>query len=293
MVKARKPETDELAAITLTGKTGDVVYQEGDAGTDMFVIEEGTVELTKQYAGEERPIAELETGDFFGEMSLLEGLPREATATARTKYKILRIDASTFDELIQVNPEIAVRMLRKLSRRLMKVHEAEARALEIARGALRPVEPAKRADKRAGPVGPGGTVGNVEAVDGARQKTAAGRRKAPSNPYLVHPTTGEKFDVKTSGVTTIGRYDRAAEYAPDVDFTSVSADTIVSRRHARILKKDDGYYLEEVDKPAPPNGTYVNGRRLVKGEKVRLNDGDTVAFGTLSTVFHAGSAGSG
>ncbi len=267
MVKARQqePDADDLSDITIRGKAGDVIYEEGDAAAVMFVIEEGAVELRMHYAGEDRSMGVLEAGDFFGEMSLLEGQPREATATAKEDYKIISIDASTFDELIQVNPEIAVRMLRKLSRRLLKFHEAEARALEIARGALKPAVEAKKKTKTRAPA----------------------RQEEPAKASLLHKPTGEVFDLKPSGITTIGRYDRSADIAPDVDFTAISADTIVSRRHARILKKDDGYYLEEVDKPPPPNGTYVNGRRLVKGERVRLNNGDIVAFGTLSTTFQS------
>ena len=55
---------------------GEYVFREGDLGTEMFIVHEGQVEITKRIGGEEKQLALLEKGDFFGEMSLLEELPR-------------------------------------------------------------------------------------------------------------------------------------------------------------------------------------------------------------------------
>lgn len=260
MVKARNTDTDAevLASITVTGKSGDTIFQEGDEGDVMFVIEEGEIELRKTYAGDVRRLAVLGVGDFFGEMSLLEGEPREASAVATKDYKILSVDYSTFDELVQANPEIAIRMLGKLSHRLMEILRAEARALEIARGAIAPAEPAKKGAE----------------LDEPRETV---------KPHLFHESTQARFELKPSGVTTIGRFDHAKNFAPDVDFTSLNTDT-VSRQHARITKTQDGYFLQE---EMARNGTFVNGRKLKKGRKVKLKDGDVVAFGTLATTFHS------
>jgi CRP-like cAMP-binding protein len=259
MVKAVNPDTDDdLSSITLSGSAGDVIYSEQDEGTEMFVIQSGQIELTKVYGGEVRQIAKLGTGDFFGEMSLLEEQQREATATAITDYKLVTIDPSTFDELIQQNPEIAVRMLRKLSKRLMEVHEAEARAHEIAAGAL-------------------GSIPKKSAED-KQQETGESRREA----YFTCGPNEDRFRVKASGITTIGRYDRSADYRPDVDLTSLDTDT-VSRRHARVLVRSGNFLLQQ---EIARNGTFVNGRKLNKGETVTLEDGDKVAFGTLEMVFH-------
>ena len=63
-----------------------------------------------------------------------DSIPLIASAKALTDYKLLRINHSTFDHMVQENPEIAVRMLRKLSRRLRDRQEADLRADKIARG---------------------------------------------------------------------------------------------------------------------------------------------------------------
>ena len=98
---------------------GTVVFSEGEVGTEMYVIQSGTVEVFKKTTrGDEKFLATLEKGDFFGEMSILEDVPRTATARAKTDCELLKINQSTFDEMLRHNGEIAVRMLRKLSRRL-------------------------------------------------------------------------------------------------------------------------------------------------------------------------------
>src|SRR6185503_7581643 len=97
---------------------GGVIFDEGEVGTEMFVIQSGTVEIFKRVKQAEKQIATLEKGDFFGEMSILEEVPRTAIARAKTDVELVRINQSTFDEMLRHNSEIAVRMLRKLSRRL-------------------------------------------------------------------------------------------------------------------------------------------------------------------------------
>jgi CRP/FNR family transcriptional regulator, cyclic AMP receptor protein len=99
----------------------DTVFREGDLGMDMFIIQSGTVAVDKKIGGTVRRLAIFGKGDFFGEMSLLEHLPRTATVTALEDCEMVRIDGSTFDSMIRSNTEIAVRMLRKFSVRLREM----------------------------------------------------------------------------------------------------------------------------------------------------------------------------
>ena len=100
---------------------GDIIFSEGDIGNEMFIIQSGTVELLKTIGGETRVLATLEKGDFFGEMSVLEDVPRTASARAKTDVELVRINGATFDAMLKWNTEIAIRMMRKLSRRLREV----------------------------------------------------------------------------------------------------------------------------------------------------------------------------
>ena len=97
----KKPDLDDVTSFVVTGKSGDTVFREGDAGEEMYIIQKGEIEILKSFGPETHRLALLEVGDFFGEMSLLEELPREASARSLTDYQVLRIDPSTFDQMVQ------------------------------------------------------------------------------------------------------------------------------------------------------------------------------------------------
>jgi CRP-like cAMP-binding protein len=84
----------------------------------MFVIQSGIVRITKTVGREERPLATLGRGEFIGEMAILNSKPRTATATALEDTKCLVIDAKTLETMIATNSEIALRLVKKLARRL-------------------------------------------------------------------------------------------------------------------------------------------------------------------------------
>lgn len=77
--------------------------------------------------------------------------------------------------------------------------------------------------------------------------------------------------------STIGRWDADNGIFPDVDLDAHDSDAKVSRRHARIVRSNGGYFIEDL---GSTNGTYVNrGRRLLPGNPQSLNDGDEVIVG--------------
>lgn len=97
---------------------GVVLFEEGDPGSRMYVLREGRVKIAKRVAGAEVTLALLGPGDFFGEMALLEKLPRSATATVVEDARLLEVDESTFEGLLRKSSEISVRLMRRLSARL-------------------------------------------------------------------------------------------------------------------------------------------------------------------------------
>ena len=77
--------------------------------------------------------------------------------------------------------------------------------------------------------------------------------------------------------STIGRWDADNGIFPDVDLDAHDSDAKVSRRHARIVRNNGSYFIEDL---GSTNGTYVNrGRRLLPGNAQLLNDGDEVIVG--------------
>src|SRR4051795_5597703 len=68
---------------------GDTIFTQGDLGTEMFIIQEGEVNIVKHIAGESHVLSKLEKGDFFGEMAVLESVPRTADAVAVTDVRVV------------------------------------------------------------------------------------------------------------------------------------------------------------------------------------------------------------
>jgi CRP-like cAMP-binding protein len=95
-------------------EAGTVMTTQGEEGKDFFVIVEGVA--TWSIDGE--PHGTLREGDFFGEMSLLDGGPRSATVTADSPLIVVVLPRERFEEVIVKAPHVALGMLRELARRL-------------------------------------------------------------------------------------------------------------------------------------------------------------------------------
>ncbi len=108
----------------------------------------------------------------------------------------------------------------------------------------------------------------------------------PSHATLVLERGGEpgtEFRL-VNDESIIGRWDADNGIFPDVDLDAHDSDAKVSRRHARIVRKDGGYFVEDL---GSTNGTYINrGRRLLPGNSQMLNDGDEVIVGKTFLRFH-------
>jgi CRP/FNR family cyclic AMP-dependent transcriptional regulator len=97
---------------------GDVLFREGDPGAEMYVIQSGRIQLFKRVGAGERTVATLGRGEFLGEMAILNGKPRTATAVVREPARCLVLDGATLEQMIVHSPEIAVVLVRKLAQRL-------------------------------------------------------------------------------------------------------------------------------------------------------------------------------
>lgn len=109
---------DSQVRFSRSFQPGEVIFQEGDPGNTMFVLRAGRVRIVKQVRGGEKTFAVLGPGEFFGEMAILNGKPRSATAVAMEPVTLVEIDAVRFESMITTQAEIAVRIIQKLARRL-------------------------------------------------------------------------------------------------------------------------------------------------------------------------------
>lgn len=121
-----------------TYRPGEIVFVEGDIGRALFILESGAVELTRRDAdGKPVSLYTLKPGEFFGEMALLESLPRSATATATETTRLHLLYRTKLDAMLNSSPRIGVTILghlaRLLSARLRRV-TGELTALPPAHG---------------------------------------------------------------------------------------------------------------------------------------------------------------
>ena len=103
--------------------TGHVLFNAGDPGREMYVVQSGKVRISKTVRDVEKTLVVLGPGEFFGEMSILNNKPRSASATVEETAKLLVIDPKTFEAMVRGNAEIAVRMIKKLAQRLQAADE--------------------------------------------------------------------------------------------------------------------------------------------------------------------------
>jgi CRP-like cAMP-binding protein len=243
---------DPVKDSQLTYSAGERIFNQGDLGTEMFIIQEGEVDIVKHIGPESHVLSHLEKGDFFGEMALLEALPRTADAVAKTDVKVVAINGSRFDEMLRKNPEVAVRIIRKYSQRL---REANALLEKL--------------------------VGREVDVDqAALDSTRLTPPPRATRHRLIELATGTPFSFSTGDETTIGRADPVTGILPDIDLTAVDTNRSVSRRHAKIIRSGDEYHvLEEV---GTVNGTYVNEQRIPTGVPVTIHSGDMIKIGLIA-----------
>lgn len=109
-------------------RKNEVIFHAQEPGSALFIIKRGRVKVSMDdRQGREIILRVLEAGDFFGEMSLLDGEPRSATVTALEPCQALVLFREQFLKFISNHPEVVMKMLTTLSRRLRKADEKISR----------------------------------------------------------------------------------------------------------------------------------------------------------------------
>ena len=103
---------------------GETIIKEGQLDRRMYIILEGSVKITLSDNDEKINVANLNKGDFFGEMSLFNDTPRSATATALEDVKLAILsDKNQLTNFLEINPKFASKMVHILATRLAKTNE--------------------------------------------------------------------------------------------------------------------------------------------------------------------------
>ena len=229
-------------------KAHETVFKQGEPGSYMCLIQNGEFEVVQELGGYEKQVAVLERGDFFGEMAILEDEPRTHSVRALSNAKLIKIERDDFPGLLVKKPDIATRMIRKLGNRLDHSRDMLLRAWAGA---------------------------NSVAVE-ETPNMIGGRAR------LVYLKDNTELELPVQSESRIGRVDPVNNVEPDIDLTKIDTQLTTSRRHAKILRRADGFYILE---ERATNGTFVNGQRISAERPLEIRSGDDIMFGAVRMRF--------
>jgi CRP/FNR family cyclic AMP-dependent transcriptional regulator len=123
---------DDLSALaermeTVDYQPADVIFQQGDPGSTLYIIDDGAVEISHSSGSARSTLATLFTGQYFGELSLFDRSPRSATATALKPTRIFTLEGEDLVEYVNRNPSAALRIIAEMSERLRQTNELMSR----------------------------------------------------------------------------------------------------------------------------------------------------------------------
>lgn len=121
MLEDKKFDPKKLAAYGSVRKysPGEKIVREGESGDEMFIILQGKVIVEVG----DIIVGEMGSGDFFGEMSLIDNVPRSATVTAQETSLLFAINNKNFERIIAWEPIIAIRIMKSLSKRIRELNQ--------------------------------------------------------------------------------------------------------------------------------------------------------------------------
>ena len=108
-----------------------MLFAEGEQGDELYIIQKGSIKISKIVDNNEVLLAVLKPGDIFGEMALLESKPRAASATAYEDCQVLAVNRANFERMIGTQPQIITRLTTLLSERIWFIYKQLANTLII------------------------------------------------------------------------------------------------------------------------------------------------------------------
>ncbi|MEW6666909.1 MAG: cyclic nucleotide-binding domain-containing protein [Thermodesulfobacteriota bacterium] len=104
---------------------GQAIFRQGEPGEELFFVVSGIVQVVREHGGESQVIAELETGDTFGEIALISNQPRTGTVRAVTDVELCSIHKSDFERLLEHSPELTRTSREMVEARLLDMQQKD------------------------------------------------------------------------------------------------------------------------------------------------------------------------
>ena len=249
---------DVLKKLITKYSAGAIIYQKGDIQTDFFIINKGKIQLKNDENGQ--ILAILGKGDFFGEESLNNEQNAIYTVEVIEDADMIKIPYISLTEMLKQMPDIALKILKKLSEKHIKIQ-----SVLMSMAASAPSIKEKPAGKE------------VIKEDQTSEKISS-EIKA----YLIIQRSNRIVQL-TKTQTVLGRRDYTTGFVPDIDLTDEDEEKYISRKHSQVLFRDGKFYLSE--EPGAINGTFLNGNKLQTGVKHELHAEDEITLCQLNVIF--------
>jgi CRP-like cAMP-binding protein len=249
---------DVLKKFITKYKAGAIIYKKGDIQTDFFIINKGKIQLRSDENGQ--ILATLGKGDFFGEEALNSEQNAIYTVEVIEDADMIKIPYISLTEMLKQMPDIALKVLKKLSEKHIKIQTV---LMSMAISAPQVKEkPANRE---------------------AKKEDQTSEKISPEiKAYLIIQRSNRIVQL-TKTQTVLGRRDYTTGFIPDIDLTDEDEEKYISRKHSQVLFKDGKFYLSE--EPGAINGTFLNGNKLQTGVKHELKNEDEITLCQLNVVF--------
>jgi len=115
--------------LTRTYRRNTMLFAEGEPGDELFIIQKGSIKITKIVDNKEVLLAMLKPGDILGEMALLEGKPRAASAVAFEDCDVMAVNKANFELMIENQPQLIAKITTLLADRLWLINKQLANTM--------------------------------------------------------------------------------------------------------------------------------------------------------------------
>lgn len=114
---------DESNQFSRIYKPDTMIFSESEPGDEMYIIQSGSVKITKIINDKEVMLAMLKPSDIFGEMALIENKPRSASAIAHKDTKLMVVNRNNFEKMAETQPQLITRLMELLSNRIWVIYK--------------------------------------------------------------------------------------------------------------------------------------------------------------------------
>jgi hypothetical protein len=236
---------------------GEIIIQEKDYGEEIFILDMGEVEVSKETDGRRIVLGTLGAGELFGEMSVIDEKPRSATVQALRDCHVKVLHRDQFLEVLQMDREISVKILRSLFNRLRR---ANMRGMQASHPPVAEIIPSEVFQK------PSVSLTLEGLTPKASQALPATPYAVDAFPFLIGRVTSDPFAHQDLAI-------------------SDSRPFQLSRHHLVFERGPEGIYATDMGSRL---GFQVGGRRYGGREDETsslLSDGDILVLGGGKSVF--------